>query len=278
MQTISIDDVDVAYMAAGRGPSVALLHCSGSSAAQWCDLAALLGDRFNVIAPDLYGCGGTGAWPGHSPIRLADHARMVAELLRTRSEAVHLVGHSFGGAVALRVATDYPGLLRSLTLIEPVLFHLLRQGAADDRGFYAEIRAVAAAVFESALNGHSHAGMARFVEYWNGPDAWARLSPGAQTRLAGQIAGVSANFTAVFAESATAEDYRRINIPTLVLRGGNSPHPARRTAGLTAAVVPGAAIVTITGAGHMLPLTHSAAVADALTSHIEAAMGASAAP
>jgi len=277
MQTISIDDVDVAYMAAGSGPPVALLHCSGSTASQWCDLAALLAARFKIIAPDLYGCGGTGAWPGRSPIRLADHARMVAELLRARSEAVHLVGHSFGGAVALQIAMDYPGLVRSLTLIEPVLFHLLRQGTAGDRGFYAEIRSVAAAVFECALNGHSYAGMERFVDYWSGPGAWARLSPGARARLAGQIAGVSANFTAVFAESATAEDYRRISTPTLVLRGTGSPRPARRAAELVAAVVPCATIVTIAGAGHMLPITHSTAVADALTSHIEATMRASAA-
>lgn len=269
MQTIMIDGVEVAFTAAGSGPPVALLHCSGSSAAQWSDLAALLGGRFNVIAPDLYGCGATGAWPGRSPIRLADHARMVAGLLRAQAGPVHLVGHSFGGAVAMRVAMDHPGLLRSLTLIEPVLFHLLRQGGAGDRNLYAEIRSIAAGVFECALNGHSHAGMARFVDYWNGEGAWARLSPGAQARMAGQIAGVSANFTAIFAESATAEDYQRVMVPTLVLHGDASPGPARRVAELAAASVPACTVIAFSGAGHMLPLTHAADVADALTAHID---------
>jgi pimeloyl-ACP methyl ester carboxylesterase len=269
MQTVTIDDVSVAYMSAGSGPLVALLHCSASSAAQWGELAALLDARFNVIARDLYGCGGTGAWPGRRPLRLADHARMVAELLRAQCGPVHLVGHSFGGAVALRVAQDHPELLRSLTLIEPVLFHLLRHGAAGDRGHYAEIRSVAAAVFECTLNGHAHAGMARFVEYWNGPGAWARLSPGAQARLAAQIGGVAADFTAVFAEPCAASDYRAIAVPTLILRGSESPAPARRVAELAAAALPDSALSTTPKAGHMLPLTHAAAVAGQLAAHID---------
>lgn len=170
-QIMTVDGVRVAYLAMGSGDVVALLHCSGSSAAQWGELTTLLNNRFALIAPDQFGCGGTGAWTGRQPLRMADHARLAAEVIRRQGRPVHLVGHSFGGAVALRLALDHPDLLRSLTLIEPVAFQLLREGGAEDASYFAEIRGLAGAVFESTLNGHGHAGMHRFVDYWNGDGA-----------------------------------------------------------------------------------------------------------
>jgi pimeloyl-ACP methyl ester carboxylesterase len=272
-QIMTVDGVRVAYLAVGRGDVVALLHSSGSSAAQWRELAALLNDRFALIAPDQFGCGGTGAWSGRQPIRMADHARLAAEVLRKQGRPVHLVGHSFGGAVALRLALNHPHLLRSLTLIEPVAFQLLREGGAEDASLYAEIRTIAAAVFEATLTGHGHAGMQRFVDYWNGDGAWARLSGSTQDRLATQIGGIAANFSCVFADGTRASDYRRITVPTLMLRGSESPRTVARVADRVAAVLPRAEQRTISGAGHMLPLTHAAVVAAAVTEHCEACGG-----
>lgn len=268
--SVKVDDVAVACAVAGEGPSVVLLHCSGSSGAQWRDLVAHLGDEYRTIAPDLYGCGATGAWPGRRPLRMSEHARMVAEVIRAHGEPVHLVGHSFGGAVALRVALDYPGLLRSLALIEPVAFHLLLRDDPVDRGLYAEISAVASTVSECALNGHSEAGMARFVDYWNGRGAWLRLSPAMQAGLAGQITAIATNFVALFADPTPEAAYRRVEVPALVVRGSDSPGPARRVAELIAQGLPAATQRTVAGAGHMLPLTHPAPLARALIDHIEA--------
>jgi pimeloyl-ACP methyl ester carboxylesterase len=269
-QIMTVDGVRVAYLAVGRGDVMALLHSSGSSAAQWRELAALLNDRFALIAPDQFGCGGTGAWAGRHPIRMADHARLAAEVIRRQGQPVHLVGHSFGGAVALRLALDHPHLLRSLTLIEPVAFQLLREGGAEDAVLYAEIRRVAAAVFESTLNGHGHAGMQRFVDYWNGDGAWARLSASARDRLAAQVGGIAANFSCVFADGTRAAAYRHIAVPTLMLRGSESPRAVARVADRVAAALPRAEQRTIAGAGHMLPTTHAAIVAAAVTEHCEA--------
>jgi pimeloyl-ACP methyl ester carboxylesterase len=268
MHNLTVDNVRIAVTTAGSGEPVALLHCSGSSAAQWRDVATRLAPDFRVIAPDLYGCGATGTWSGRGPIRLADHARMVAEVARAHGRPVHLVGHSFGGAIALRLALDFPALLRSLVLIEPVPFHLLRRDEPMDRALYAEIRSVASAVFECTLNGRSQAGMARFVDYWNGAGAWDRLSPDVQARLVRQIGSVAANFTALFADTTRIAEYRGIDVPTLVLRGSESPGPARRVAELVARAVPHAMLRTIGGAGHMLPLTHAAATAAEIAAHV----------
>jgi pimeloyl-ACP methyl ester carboxylesterase len=276
---MTVDDVAVACTVAGDGPSVVLLHCSGSSAAQWRDLVSHLAGAYRTIAPDFYGYGATGAWPGRRPLRMADHARMVAEVVRAHGEPVHLVGHSFGGAVALRVALDYPDLLQSLALIEPVTFHLLLRDDPIDRGLYAKIRAIASTVSECALNGHSEGGMARFVDYWNGRGAWMRLSPAMQAGLAGQIVAIATNFSALFADPTPPTAYRPVDVPALVLRGSDSPGPARRVAELVAHALASATLRTVAGAGHMLPLTHPELLARILVDHIEASQprGASAA-
>jgi pimeloyl-ACP methyl ester carboxylesterase len=61
---------------------------------------------------------------------------------------------------------------------------------------------------------------------------------------------------------------RRIDVPTLLLRGSASPLPTRRIAELLAEALPNARLRTIEGAGHMLPLTHREAVNAAIAEHL----------
>src|SRR5512138_3457520 len=98
---------------------VILLHCSGSSGAQWRTLASTLEARHLVAAPDLIGYGSAAPWTGRAPFSLAQEAGPILSLIGTLGEPVHLVGHSYGGAVALHIALTRPELVRSLTLIEP---------------------------------------------------------------------------------------------------------------------------------------------------------------
>jgi pimeloyl-ACP methyl ester carboxylesterase len=70
------------------------------------------------------------------------------------------------------------------------------------------------------------------------------------------------------AEPTTLAALERIDVPTLILRGSNSPRPTRRIAELLAEVLPNARLRTIEGAGHMLPLTHGEAVNAAIAEHL----------
>src|SRR3546814_8229080 len=90
--------------------------------------------------PDLRGYGATEGWSGRAPMRLADEAALVRALAEEAGEPVHLVGHSYGGAVALMAALHFPEAIASLTLIEPVAFFLLRARSASDHALFTEIR------------------------------------------------------------------------------------------------------------------------------------------
>src|SRR5262250_2626520 len=116
MSTLQISGQRIEYLEVGSGEPVVLLHSSGSSAAQWRGLAERLSGRYRVIAPDLYGYGGTAHWPGRAPFHLECEAEIVFALLGRVTERAHIVGHSYGGAVALHVARLAGDLLRSLTL------------------------------------------------------------------------------------------------------------------------------------------------------------------
>jgi pimeloyl-ACP methyl ester carboxylesterase len=261
-------DAGARPVVAAAGQPVVLLHCSAGSGAQWQALRAALNPQFRVETPDLYGYGTAEPWVGPAPLTLAAEAAPVAALIERCGEPVHLVGHSYGGAVALRLALDHPELLRSLTVIEPVAFHLLRTGGAGDRALFAEIARLADAVGGAAKGDTPEAGMARFVDFWNGEGAWARLTPERQVAFASCAGKIALEFWATTTEATQRDDYRGLAVSTLILRGAGSPAATRRIAGILALTIPAAGIVTVEGAGHMLPLTHADSVNAAVVAHI----------
>src|SRR3954462_12885429 len=113
------------FYAGNSKPTVIALHCSGASGQMWRHLAALLGDRFSLLAPDLIGCGAAAPWNGAHDFTVADEAALTIGLIDASHGPVHLVGHSYGGGVALRVARERPSRIASLTLYEPSLLSVL---------------------------------------------------------------------------------------------------------------------------------------------------------
>jgi pimeloyl-ACP methyl ester carboxylesterase len=276
MPKIELNGARVAYAATGSGETVLLLHATASAGAQWQALAETLRSDWRVVAPDLYGYGESDPWPGHGPFALAEEAALADAVLVDAGLAdrghgpFHLVGHSYGGAVALRLAMQQPERLLSLTLIEPVAFHLLREEAPSpaNRDLFGEVMEVAALVSGAAASGDYRHAMARFVDYWNGKGAWLRATPELQGALARHTPKVALDFWAATTESTPRAAYERIAVPTLILSGALSPRPTRRIAELLAESLPASRRQTIDGAGHMLPLTHRDAVNAAVLAHL----------
>jgi pimeloyl-ACP methyl ester carboxylesterase len=111
--------------------------------------------------------------------------------------------------------------------------------------------------------------MARFVDYWSGPGAWAMLPPEKRQALAGRLAKVGLDFQAVFGEPTRLRDLRALCVPVLLLQGSASPLPTRRICGQLARVLPDARIEVVEGAGHMLPLTHAGPVNASVAAHLQ---------
>jgi pimeloyl-ACP methyl ester carboxylesterase len=249
-------------------PLAVLLHSTASNGSQWKSLTAWLAPSHLVLAPDLPGYGAAKAQGSDTGDLLADAAPTIA-LIERHGAPAHLVGHSYGGAVALAIAMSRPELVRSLSLIEPVAFYLLRDGDTGDRRLQREVLLVADRIRAAIAAGTPEPGMASFIDFWNGAGSWARLDPVRQSQLCGQIGRVAANFAAIAAEPCRLAQIRSICCPTLLIRGERSPEPVRRIIGiLAAAITRGARLVEVPNAGHMAPLTHPQFVDPVIADHI----------
>jgi len=115
---VSVDGMHTHYLEAGVGPVLLLLHGHEQSATSWRWVIPALARTHRVLALSLPGHGETAAAVGdHAPD--CDRARFVAAFLDTLhiDPPLDLVGHSAGGALALRLALADPQRIRSLTLV-----------------------------------------------------------------------------------------------------------------------------------------------------------------
>lgn len=253
----------------GTGHSlVVALHCSGGTSGQWRTLADRLEPAYRLLAPDLIGAPGGPAWMGEAQFMLAEEARPILREIDAASGPVHLVGHSYGGAVALHVARRRAGRIASLALYEPSSFHLLGAfGIAGCRA-RAEIEAVSSSMRVDYARGAWRAAAATFVNYWNGQGAWDRMRPELQAQMVRYLPKAQLDFHALTHER-TGSDVARLTFPVRLLRGEYAPFPTRLIAEQLALRLPDADLVTIEGAGHMGPLTHAEPVAKAMAAHID---------
>ncbi len=232
------------------------LHSSQSHGGQWRALSRQLPTELTLQAPDLIGYG---AAPLFDPyqittknFRLANELAALEQLgINPAQGPVTLLGHSYGGALALHWARCFPQAVKALVLYEPVAFHIL----PEEHAARIEIKLVAKAMETMSLA----AACEHFVDYWNTPGYFKALPSAAQALMIRQQGKVTADFQALLGEPASLTDYGQLHMPVHLFSGEQSPLSSRTVATLLANTLPNATHTTV-AAGHMGPLTHSRVV------------------
>ena len=161
------------YLEAGSGALVMLLHSSVSGARQWRLLMGDLKSEFQVRAVNLYGYGRTPPWSG-PPQSLDDQARLVETALPANVDNICLVGHSFGGSVAMKLAARLSGRVARLVLLETNPFYLLKQSGRVDA--FAEIMDLRNCIKKFGALGEWATAAEQFADYW-GAQRHGRICP-----------------------------------------------------------------------------------------------------
>jgi len=235
----------------GAGPPVVLL---GRAARRWLwsGLAARLSDRYRVLTVDLYGRGDTPAWSAGRRQTLADQVRLVHALTAGREERIGIVGHSFGGAIALRAAVELDERVAALAVFDPTPFALLSAGDTDSWRAVLRERERMPACLEA---GELEEGARGSVEFWIGPDGWAGLSPEHRANVTAGLESRLAEWDAMTDPALTLAEVATAPAPTLLALDPATLAPIREVADLLSAARPDWRRVELAGGGHLAPVT-----------------------
>jgi lipase len=272
MPSAPVDGRRVAWREAGRGAPALLIHCALAHSGAWTGVMERLKDGLALRAMDLPGHGGTDHAPG---IGFQAQATANALALLAASGPSHLVGHSFGATVALRLAVEAPGLVRSLVLVEPMMFAFLAD--AGEAAAYAEERAASAPFATALAAGDRQRAAEAFLARWG---ATGGLAPQQAAYILDRmpLVGESERDLHTGSERSLHLDaLRSITVPVLLVEGADSPPVVAKILDAVATRLPQARRLAIPGARHMLPVTHPDTLAAAIRAELGLATSAAAA-
>ena len=253
---------ELAYEVAGplNAPAVVLLHGAFMDRGSWDRAFPVFARDFRAVRYDIRPFGeSTRPDKAYSVpddlLRLLDHLRI---------NRAHLIGHSFGGALALDFALLQPDRVASLVLV-----------AAPPNGFVGpeDERKAAGAVFAAVKDGDD-----AIVKAWVNHPIWSvsRTRPDVLEELEVSTRRNLAPFRMTFAPylpvtPPAVDRLVDVKVPTLVVIGDRDTPGNRQGAELIAAKVPGARLHIIAGADHGVPLGWSDELTAAAVGFIRAA-------
>ena len=242
------------YSDAGAGTPVVLVHSSVSGNRQWNGLVQELEPHSRVLAPNLFGYGDTTAWQQDGSQTLADQANLVLRVAEQVPGRIRLVGHSFGGSVALKAAAMLGDRVSHLFLFEPNPFFLLaRNGRADA---YAEAMELRDFIKSYGAKGDWAAVAKRFVDYWLGDGAWAVTPEQRQLAYMRLLRPNYYEWDCMESDETTIEDIARISASAMLAYSAGARRPIREIARLIEERCPNWSVATVAEGGHMAMLTH----------------------
>ncbi len=247
---------------AGTGPGVVCIHSNAASSSQWRGLMDRLAPSFRVLAPDSYGAGKSPEWPSDRMISLADEVALIEPVIAAAGAPVVLVGHSYGGAVALMAALAHPGRIRALALYEPTLFSLLDPTVSPNPAD--GIRDAVARSAAALEVGDADAAAGHFIDYWMGAGSWAQTPALRKPPIVASIVNVRRWAHALTTEPTPLSSFQALDVPVLLMTGQRSPLSSLAVAARLAPVLPRVEQVEFDGMGHMGPITHADRVNDTI--------------
>jgi pimeloyl-ACP methyl ester carboxylesterase len=255
MPKVRVRDVELAFERTGTGGDpVVLVHGSYVDRHTWDPVVPGLSQALHVLAYDRRGHGESSLGPRPSPVR--DDAEDLGALLTELDHfPAHVIAHSYGGAVALRLAADRPEMVRSLAVHEIPFVGLLE----DDPTTAPEAERLEAGVLAMRTlirDGHPEAAAEQLVDQFSTePGAWGRLPPAARAGFVRHADRWAEEYGDPEAIRPDPTALRELLIPVLLTEGTLSPPFLRRIMQQLAERIRNVKLQELPGAGHAPQLT-----------------------
>jgi pimeloyl-ACP methyl ester carboxylesterase len=200
-------------------------------------------------------------------LRHEDQAVLLnAVLTEIGATSIDLVGHSYGGATALRLMLQNPGLVRRFVIIEPMLLNLLVDAGEDD--VLADLYVMAKGFLHNVEALGPEAAWKTFLDFRNGDGAWEAYPQKTRDNFLRRTQGHVANLKSNMKNQTPVAELATIATPTLAIKTQDATGFDGRMVEILAGAMPNCTLVTLKGCGHMVPLTHPQMAADAILGHI----------
>jgi pimeloyl-ACP methyl ester carboxylesterase len=256
------------YDECGSGPAVVLLPGSCSTGAAWRPVIAAWGNQFRSVTTSLLGYGGTGERRVAGDPSISRNAEAMESVIRKAGGRVHLVGHSFGGLVALAVALRNRVSLASLVIIEAPAVDILRERNEDRH--YRAFRRMTEAYFADLAGGNAEA-IAAMIDFYGGPGTFTSWPPRSRAYAVETTRVNILDWADAYGFPLSQASLGTITIPLLIVRGGASPQAVQRANALLSELSSNATLATIDGAAHFAIATHAVEVASRMAAHVHRA-------
>ena len=189
-------------------------------------------------------------------------------MLEQATGPIHLVGHSYGGAIAFKIATT-----RSLASHPQP--DADRADAADaiggeraDRRLHDHFADARAQVSHDLWKGSVLEAIDKFAEFWRGSGPREELSQAARIRMIEHAERLAFDFMAAFAEENVTIAAAALRVPTLLFSGGHSPNMTQRIVQPARRDHRGRQVRHLPDAGHMLAMTHAPLINPEIAAHL----------
>ncbi|AZO51329.1 MAG: alpha/beta fold hydrolase [Mesorhizobium sp.] len=242
------------YVEDGSGPPVLFVPGSFSTHAAWRPMQKWLAPGHRMIGTSLCGYGATAETRGRDDFGMRHELRIIEHAARRAGEPVHLVGHSFGGTVALAAALANSIDVASLSLFEANPLALLdRQSRRDLYDAVLEL----SREFIAAVDAGEADAAAMIIDFWGGPGTFAAMPEAVRDYCRKTAATNAIDWLTDFGFGASVEDYRALDIPVLLVRGEFANPAMVAMTDLLEQTLPDARGAIVDGAGHFLIATHA---------------------
>ena len=262
---LHVEPSSIEYNESGSGPAVVLVPGSCSTGAAWRSVISHLGDGFRCVTTSLLGYGDTDECRTMADASIDHECHVVEQVIERVGGRVHLVGHSFGGLVALAVALRGHAPLASLTILEAPAVGFLR--GEGEESHYRDFIHLTDSYFRSYRNGNREA-IAAMIDFYGGPGTFDSWPQRVQAQAVETTEVYKLDWAGAYAFTPSDAALSALAVPTEIIVGAMSRRAVRRANEAVMHRIPSAALWEIEGAAHFMIATHPEQVAKIISAFL----------